>query len=350
MAQDHVRVDWRQLKDFTRDLFVRVGLSPEGAELQADVLVWANLRGIDSHGVLAIPWYVEEIEAGNIRTNPNIRVLNETPATILIDGDRAPGPVVTAMAMKRVIEKAKELGIGWGLIRDTGHQGAMGYYTLMAAKENMAGIASVSGPPTMAPYGARASGLHNSPLSIAIPAKRHNPPILDMATSVAASGKINLARDKGEPIPLGWAIDKDGRPTTDPELGSVILPFGGPKGSGMALVFECLSSLMVGNALAAPILAGKREVVHIVQNSFVAALNIGMFTDVDTYKQDVDNLIDVQKTLSRAEGVEEILVPGEPEDRVRQERARHGIPLPEGTLSRLRPVAERLGVALPSGL
>ena len=350
MGTKDVRVDWQALKDFSKEVFVRAGFTPEGAKLQADVLVWANLRGVDSHGVLRIPWYVELVDKGHMKPRPNIRVEKETPATLLMDADYAPGPVVTVPAMKRAIEKARKVGIGWAVIRNTLHQGAMGYYSLMAAKAGMAGIAIVCNPPNTAPHGARAVGVHNSPIAICVPGRRHSYLMLDMATSVAARGKLDLAVDKGASIPLGWALDKDGKPCTDPNLATILLPAGGAKGSGLALMFECLSSLFVNNPLLEPALQGKEGAMRHRQNSVVAAVNIGTFTDVEGYKEHVDGLIDQIKALPPAEGFKEVLIPGEPEDRVQEERSKNGIPLPEGTVRNLRKVAERFGVNLPAGL
>ncbi len=350
MAANEIRVAWDALKQFSREVFTRVGFAPEAAEVQADVLVWANLRGVDSHGVLRIPWYVELVDIGQMHPRPNIQIQKETPATLLIDADFAPGPVVTVMAMKRVMQKARAVGIGWAIIRNTMHQGAMGYYSLMAAKEGMAGIVLVCNPPNMAPHGARVVGVHNSPIAIAVPGKRHRPLILDMATSVAARGKLDLAIDKGIPIPEGWALDKDGKPTTDPNLAAILTPAGSYKGSGLALMFECLSSLFVGNPLLIPALQRQPGATIHRQNSVVAAVNIGTFTDVEAYKAHVDTLIDELKALPPAEGTHEVLVPGEPEDKVHDERLRNGIPLPEGTIRNLRGVAKRFGVVLPPGL
>ncbi|HSC72000.1 MAG TPA: Ldh family oxidoreductase [Candidatus Methylomirabilis sp.] len=350
MATKDVRVAWESLKKFSQEVFVQVGFTPEGAELQADVLVWANLRGVDSHGVLRIPWYVDLVDKGHMKPRPNIRVEKETPATLLLDADYSPGPVVTVPAMKRVIQKAREVGIGWAVIRNTLHQGAMGYYPLMAAKEGMAGIAIVCNPPNMAPHGARAVGVHNSPIAICVPGKRRRPLMLDMATSVAARGKLDLAVDKGIPIPLGWALDKDGKPTTDPNVSAVLLPAGGAKGSGLAMMFECLTSLFVGNPLLTPVFQGKPNAQVHRQNSLVAAIDIAAFTDLDHYKANADAIVDGVKALPTAEGIDEVLVPGEVEDRVYEARAKSGIPLPEGTIRNLRKVAERFAVKLPAGL
>jgi len=350
MAAKETRVAWDVLKQFSKDIFIKAGFTPEGAEAQADVLVWANLRGLDSHGVLRIHWYVELVDKGHMKPKPNIRVQRETPATLLIDADYSPGPMVTVMAMHRVMEKARQVGIGWAVIRNTMHQGAMGYYSLMAAKEGMAGINWVCNPPNMAPHGARAAGLHNSPISMAVPGKRHRPLILDMATSVAAAGKINLALDKGISIPEGWALDKNGKPTTDPKQAVILIPAGGYKGSGLALLFECFSSLFVGNPLLIPALQGKPGATTHRQNSVVAAVNIGAFTDLEVYKDQVDTLIDQLKALPPAEGFSEVLVPGEPEDRVHDDRVKNGIPLPEGTVRNLQTVAHRFGLAMPQGI
>jgi LDH2 family malate/lactate/ureidoglycolate dehydrogenase len=234
---DETRVPAAELREFTKGVFIAAGLPSEDAALEAEVLVWANLRGVDSHGVLRIPWYVELIDRGDMNPRPTIRVERETAATVLIDGDRALGPVVTTVAMRRAIEKARTAGIGWAVIRNTTHQGAMAYYALMAVEAGMAGIAIVCSPPNMAPFGARAAGVHNSPISIAVPAGRHRPLCLDMATSVAAGGKLSLARDKGIPLPPGWALDGAGQPTTDAHQAKILLPFGGPKGSGLAMMF-----------------------------------------------------------------------------------------------------------------
>ena len=347
---DETRVPAAELQEFTKGVFIAAGVPSEDAALEAEVLVWANLRGVDSHGVLRIPWYVDLIARGDMNPRPTVRVEKETAATVLIDGDRALGPVVTTVAMRRAIDKARAAGIGWVVIRNTTHQGAMAYYALMAAEAGMAGIAIVCSPPNMAPFGARTAGVHNSPISIAVPAGRHRPLCVDMATSVAAGGKLSLARDKGVPLPPGWALDEAGQPTTDANRAKVLLPFGGPKGSGLAMMFETLTSLMVGNPLLGPALSGEAGAGRHRQNSVVAAIDIGAFTDLAAYRAEVDRLIDGLKALPRAEGVAEVLVPGEPEDRSTEERRRRGIPLPTGTVENLRSVAARFRVPLPAGL
>ncbi|MGC9347128.1 MAG: Ldh family oxidoreductase [Anaerolineae bacterium] len=343
------RVDWKDLQAFTTEVFVAAGMPPSDAAIEAEVLVWANLRGIDSHGVLRIPSYLSSIEKGGMNPRPDIQVVKDTPALSLIEADWAFGPVVTTFAMERAIAKAKEVGIGWMSIRNTTHQGAMGYYTLMAAEAGFAGVAVVCNPPNMAPYGAKVRGVHNSPISIAVPADEHPPLVLDMATSVAAGGKVSLAIDKGVGIPEGWALNAEGRVTTDPHEVAALLPSGGYKGSGLAMMFETLASLAVGNPLLAPVLSGE-SLRPGTQNSFLTAVNLDMLTDLATYKEDVDALITQIKGLPKAEGVEEILVPGEPEDRVDAHRRQHGIPLPDGTVHNLIAAAEHLDLEVPTWL
>ena len=337
-----IRVYSEEIKRFATEVLTHAGVPHQDAATEADVLAWANLRGVDSHGVRAIPVYLDRLDAGVMNAKPNIQVVKETPAAVLIDGDCALGPVVTTMAMRLVMKKAREVGIGWGFIRNTTHQGAMGYYPLMAAEEDMGGIAFVCGAASMAPHGARVSGVHNSPVAIAVPGSQRGPLILDMATSVVAWGKISLALEKGVSIPENWTLNENGNPTTDPNEAWTLLPFGGPKGSGMALMFECLSSLMVGNPRL-----GRPEVGHGVQNSVVAAIRIGAFTDAEAYKERVDDLVDNLKALPKVDGVSEIFVPGELEDRMYRERSRNGIPIPEATYGNLKKVAERFGVEPP---
>jgi ureidoglycolate dehydrogenase (NAD+) len=244
----------------------------------------------------------------------------------------------------------------------------MGYYTLMAGEQGMAGLTWVCNPPNMAPFGARTAGIHNSPIAITVPAKRHRPLMLDMATSMVAAGKINVALDKGIPIPQGWAIDKDGNPATDPKKATVLLPFGGAKGSGLSMMFECLSSVMMGNPMLGPTLHGREpgpplkekevkvigerpgHIVKHIQNSVFIAVDISQFTDLEQYEKDIDEMIDGIKALPRADGFDEIFVPGEPEDRTYEERSRNGIPLPERTVKNLHAVAERLDIKLPAAL
>ncbi len=285
-----------------------------------------------------------------MNTKPNIQIVQESAATLLVEADHAFGPVVTTFTMERVIAKAAVAGIGWGLIRNTTHQGAMAYYSQMAARAGMAGLAIVTNPPNMAPPGARAAATHNSPIALAVPGKEWTDLSLDMATSVAAGGKLDIAKDKGISIPSEWALDKDGHPTIDPHQAAFLRPAGGYKGYGLALMFECLTSLMVANPLLAPKLHGQDTVTPGTQNSVVAAINIAQFTDVEEYKQNIDSLVDGVKDLPMVNADDEMMLPGELEQRQYEERRKQGIPLPAGTVKKLQDAAAHFALDLPDGL
>ena len=349
-AEEPRRIDAAALQAFTARVFEGLGMPAGDAATEAEVLVWANLRGIDSHGVQRVAAYSRAVDNGSMNPRPRIRVERETAATVLIEADHAFGPVVTVQAMERVIAKARTAGIGWGLIRNTSHQGAMAYYTQMAAAADLVGVAVVCSPPNMAPPGAKQAGTHNSPIAVAVPGARRPSISLDMATSVAAGGKLDVALDKGTAIPEEWALDADGRPTTDPAQSAFLRPAAGYKGYGLALIFECLSSLMVGNPLLATTISGQNAPRAGTQNSVVAAIDIAAFTDVEEFKRDVDRLADTMNGLATVDGAPPVLVPGQPEERVLAERTSGGIPLPAGTVAKLRAAAARFGLDLPPAL
>lgn len=351
------------LQDFVREVFVRAGMPPEDAAIEADVILWASLRGVDSHGIQLLPWYMEAVDIGHMKVRPDVQVIKETPATLFIDADHAFGGVVTVKTMNQVMEKARNVGIGWAFIRKTNHQGAMGYYPWLAARNGMAGISWVCGPTVMTPFGSTFSGVSNNPIAMAAPAGRHRPMVLDMAMSVAAAAKLLVAKDKGLAIPNDWALDKNGKPTTDPWEATVLQPIAGPKGSGLSIMLECLGSIIVDFPIIEPVVTGKEpphelgalvghpeRIRRHLQNSVVMAINIGMFADLDKYKETIDSMIDGFKGLPKAEGFTEVFVPGEPEWRTYDDRMRKGIPIPEKTAANLRRVGERFGMQLPDAL
>jgi LDH2 family malate/lactate/ureidoglycolate dehydrogenase len=349
-APTDIRLSEDTLTDLMRRIWTAAGLPPEAAAIEAEVLVWANLRGVDSHGVQRVTEYLAAVEGGRMNPTPTIRVVKESPALALIDADLAFGPVVTVQAMDLAIEKAKTVGIGWVELRNNTHQGALGYYVEKAAREGLVGLAVVCSPANMAPTGSREKGVHNSPLAIGVPGGAHGPLVLDMATSVAAGGKLSVAKDKGVSIPESWALDENGDPTTDPHKAVILRPAGDYKGYGMALMFECLTSVMVGNPLLATKIQSLPGVARGLQNSFVAAIDVSFFGELDTYKANIDKTIAGLKELRRQDGVDEILVPGEPERKVLADRSVNGIPLPPGTAKKLRDAALKFGINLPEGL
>lgn len=351
------------LKQFLTHVLTAKGIPESDARIEAEVLVWANTHGVDSHGAAMVPWYMENLSDGVMNPNPAIQTLCETDACLFWDVDRAMGPVATVRALDAAMERAKRSGICMALLRNITHQGAIGYYAERAALGGMAAVVYVCNPPNMAPWGAVAAGVHNSPIAIGVPAGVRGSVVLDMALSVVAGGKINLCVDKGTDIPEGWALDRCGHPATDPLKAAVLLPAGGAKGSGLAFMLECLSSLMMGNPLLEPAIrdeAQAREqaedekvrpsfMKRHIQNSVLLLIDIERFTKLDQYTQNVDRLVDAVKGLPRAEGVEEIFVPGEVEKRIHEVRTNEGIALARGTAAKLALLARELGIESPFG-
>jgi LDH2 family malate/lactate/ureidoglycolate dehydrogenase len=332
------------LKRFATDIFLRAGLPQSDAAVVADVLVWANLRGVDTHGVMRIPRYVDLIESGDMNPRPAIRVRRETPASVLIEADRAAGPVAMTRAAAEAVRKARDAGVGLALARATTHTAALGYYTLMIARQGMAGIALAGSWPNVVYHGSRAAGVSTSPISIAVPGR--DPVVLDMATSVVSMGKLNQAKRTGEPIPAGWALDAQGNPTTDPQAAQIPLPMAGPKGSGLSFMVECLASLIASNPLLAESLEGTPEGRRHRQNGFVMAIDLAQFGDPQAFSREVDRLVKALKALPVDEEVGEILMPGERGGRTFERRTREGIPIPRAVHDELSTLAQRLGVAM----
>jgi LDH2 family malate/lactate/ureidoglycolate dehydrogenase len=340
------RVAAAALRGFTRDVFVAAGLPRAHAETVADVLVWADLRGVESHGVARIPMYLRLLDAGDLNPAPAITIRTDTLAAVVLDMDRAAGPVAMTMAAAKAIEKARDAGIGFALARATTHTAALGYYTSAIARDGMAAIAFAASVPMMAYHGARVAGVSTSPISIAVPGGDHGPLVLDMAASMISAGGLTQARRTGRAIPPGVALDATGLPTTDPAAAATPRPLGGYKGSGLSLMIECLASLLTSN----PIIAGALNAgggLH-KQNGLVLAIDVARFADPALFRAEVERLIAAVKALPREPGVAEILVPGERGDRTLEERRRNGIPLSPPTVQDLGFVADRFGVTMPA--
>ena len=334
------------LRRFTHEVFVRAGMPETDAAVVADVLVWADLRGVDSHGVSRVTMYLRLIDDGDMNLTPSIKIRTETSASVLVDADRAAGPIAMTTAMNAAVRKARDAGVGLGLVRATTHTAALGYYTLMAAREGMAALALAASTPFMAYHGTRAAGVSTNPISIAVPGGERGPVVLDMSTGVVARGKLVQARKIGRPIPSGWALDRAGNPTTDPREAMIPLPVGGPKGSGLSLMIELITSLAVSNPIIARALEGTADGTRHRQNGLALAIDLRRFGDPATFRAEVDRLVASLKALPGAAGAGEILMPGERGGRTLAERLRTGIPLPRAIVAELESAAARFGVAM----
>jgi ureidoglycolate dehydrogenase (NAD+) len=236
--------------------------------------------------------------------------------------------------------------VGWCAAKHITHAGAVGYFALQAARAGMAGIVMTASGPLMAYHGARVAGVSTNPIAIAVPGKRRRPLVLDMSTSTVANGKVLAARDRGEPVPVGWGLDAEGRDTTDPKKIATLTPLGGPKGSGLSLMIECLASLTVGSPLIALALAGGLAEDPFL-NGVAIAVDLAAIGDLDAFTAEVDRLGDALTGLPRAAGVDRILLPGERGDAILAEREANGIPVAAGTWKRLVAAAKGLGVEAP---
>ncbi len=348
MAQEksYPRFSPNDLLKFCEECFVKVGVPREYAQLIADHLVTANLRGVDSHGVIRIPYYIEGLEKGYVKPKAEIKILKESPHSALLDGGDLLGIVPAMKATELVIEKAKSAGLAIVGVKRLGHVGMLAYYTKKIAEEKLIGFACANCPPRVAPWGGAGRVFGTNPFSIGLPAGNRNPIIIDMATSATAAFKIQLALKQGKKLPPGIALDKNGKPTTDPKeaVKGVLLPFGGHKGYAIALLVEILSSAFIGG------LRSSETIDHAsTQGGFlVAAIDPTLFREYDEYVQDLEEIISEVKGCKRMEGVSEVLLPGEIEDRTYSTRLREGIPIDPETLKSLEEVGKRLGVPFPS--
>ena len=335
------------LERFASALFAAAGVAPAMADEWAKSLVWANLRGVDSHGVLRIPGYIERLKTGAINPTPQMRVEKRAGAVAVLEADRAPGAVAMATAMAEAIARAREAHVGWCAARNITHAGAVGYFALQAANVGMAGIVMSASGPMMAYHGAKVAGVSSNPLAIAFPASNRPPLLLDMSTSTVAMGKVMSARDAGQDIPLGWGLDAEGRDTTDPKKLATLLPLGGPKGSGLSFMIECLCSLMVGNPIIAPALAAGGKLDLPFLNGVAIAVDLTAFGDRQRILDDADRLARHIAALARKVDALDAVIGRQRGDAVLRERTRTGIPLPQGTWSRLVACAKALGVSPP---
>jgi LDH2 family malate/lactate/ureidoglycolate dehydrogenase len=337
-----------KLAALTTAIFAAAGMDPAHAAQIAEVLVWADLRGAPSHGVQRIPRYMEIIDAGEMNRRATMTIVTERAGAVLIDADRAPGQVSMRFAAAEATRKAKETGIGLALVKRTTHTAALGFYTRLAALNGMAALAGSASWPNMIYHGAKQVGVATNPFSIAVPRRAGTEPLVfDMATGVVALGKIVHAARSGKPIPEGWALDADGNPTTDPNKAVLPLPLGGPKGAGLALMIECIASLITANPLIAETLENTPEGQKHRQNAFLIAIDIAGFGVLGDFAASLERTITDLKALPRQEGIDEILMPGERGARELAARQESGITIPAATWQGIGKVAARFGVALP---
>jgi LDH2 family malate/lactate/ureidoglycolate dehydrogenase len=339
------------LKELVAALFAAEGVPPEEAALVADTLVRADMWGHASHGVMRAPWYIDRLRSGVMTPLTAPEVVVDAGAIAVWDGKDGVGQVITRRAMQDAVRRARAHGVGVVSVRFSNHHGALGYFTRMAAEQGCIGILTTNGSPAMAPWGGRKKILGNNPWSICAPAGRHAPMMLDIANTVVARGKIFHARQKGVPIPDNWAMDAEGRRTTDPvaALSGVILPMAEHKGYAITVMMDVLSGVLSGSGVmtdvSGPYQAEKRSIC----GHMVMALDIAAFGPPEAFAARMERMVAEIKSVPLAEGFEEVFYPGEIEARNEARTAREGLDLPEKSLAELARVAGERGVALPAG-
>ncbi|MCS7236353.1 MAG: Ldh family oxidoreductase [Armatimonadota bacterium] len=335
-----------ELQAWVTRLFQVAGLDPSDAHLVADVLVSADRAGVHSHGVVRVGAYAELIRSGAWRSGVRPRLVREGGAFLLLDAEGCPGPVAAADAMRRCVDKARTSGLAGVWVRSAGHFGRAGYYAQIAAAEGMVGVALANAAPSLAPWGGRERTLGNNPVAVAIPRQDASPVVLDMALSVAAQGRIRLAAERGDRLPAGWALAPDGNPTDDPHqaLAGTLLPVGGYKGSGLALVVDVLTGVLAGGAFGREV-SPRRGSRFAASHAFFA-VDVGQLRPRASFLADVERLVHMVKHTALAPGFGEILLPGEREAR-RAAEQKDVVDLPEEVVVQVRRAADGLGFAEP---
>lgn len=340
------------LRDLATAIFAAEGLEEPAAATVADNLVEADLRGVHSHGLTRVPIYVERLRRGLVNPRPQIQVGEGPGGLVGVDGDNGMGAVVGLRAAEVAVERAGRAGAAVVAVRHSNHFGIAGFYAEHIAGRGMVAFVCSTAPPNMAAWGGRTARFGTNPLAYGVPA-RGAPIVADMATSVVARGKVILAAGRGEPIPAGWALDTQGRSTTDAAaaLDGVLLPFGGPKGSAIAFLVDILAGVATGAAFGHGIpdlyrdLARPQDVGH-----FLLAFDPGRLMGHEAFLDRVDEAIVMTKSGPPAEGFGEVLLPGEIERRLRDERLEAGTPLHPSTVDELAGYAASAGVTMPAAL
>ena len=329
--------DAPRLRDWATDIFQRLGLRESDAALVSDTLVEADLRGVSSHGVQRMTTYAQGLRRGSIVAQPEIQVVQDSGWALTIDGGRGMGQIAAQAGMRFALERADDGGHGAVAVRNSTHCGAMAYYAMQAVQQRAIGFAVTNAGMNMMPTGGREKMVGNNPMAYAIPTGRETPLVLDMATSVVAGGKLDMARLKGESIPLGWALDSGGQPTTDPVAArqGALLPLGGPKGYGLAVVLDVLCGVLSGGRFGKGM--GMPGSSH-----FFEVYAVDAFTPYDDFLERMGALVDQLHGCPPAEGSSGVLLPGEIEHRLQQRRLKDGLPLEDLLVTELNELAASL--------
>lgn len=351
-------IPYTTLFKFTQEIFIAIGCPEEDAQLATEVLLSADLRGIDSHGVARLSGYVRLWEKERINAKPIIKVVHETPSTAVVDGDRGLGLVVAPRAMKIVLEKANNVGTGWVSIKNSNHFGIAGYHAMMALRHDMIGMAMTNASPLVAPTFSLERLLGTNPIAVAVPAKEEPAFVADFATTTAANGKLEILQRKSLEAPTGWIQDRTGKGSTNPhELkdGGALLPLGGDrehsshKGYCLGAVVDIFSAVLSGanyGPWVPPFVAFLNPPADPVGEGighFLGAMRVDAFRPAEDFKSHMDNWIRTFRNAKAVEG-EKVIIPGDPEREMQTERLVSGVPLLEPVVKDLQELGKRFAV------
>ncbi|MBA2499076.1 MAG: Ldh family oxidoreductase [Chitinophagaceae bacterium] len=355
-------IPYQSLKEFTKSIFLEIGCNHSDAEKATLVLLSADLRGIDSHGVARLSGYVRLWDAKRVNPNPVMKIIHETPSTAVVDGDQGLGLVVAPFAMQVAIEKARNVGTGWVSVQNSNHFGIAAVHSMMAVNEDMIGIAMTNASALVAPTFSTERLLGTNPICVSIPAGVQPPFVADLATTTAANGKLEILQRNGGVAPLGWIQNKNGQPTTDPfelKKGGALLPLGGDrehgshKGYALGAVVDIFSAVLSG-ANYGPWVPPFPPYIPMPENQpgkgighFFGAMRIDAFRPAEDFKKHMDAWIKRFREAKTADGYSNVLIPGDPEREMEQERLQAGIPLMPAVVDDLKSIAVRFDLSHP---
>lgn len=349
ILNDLKRVKSEDLFRFSLNVLESAGVKEKDAKIIAENIVLANLRGVDSHGVVRLPSYVKRVMEKLIDPLGPVEIVKNQGCTALIDANNNFGQVAAMRATFLAAEKARKFGVAAVGVRNSNHFGMAAHYALKLTEQKLIGIVLSNGPPAMSPWGGKIPMLGSTPICIGFPIEKDDSIILDMAVSTVARGKIRLAALKGEKIPEGWAFDEEGNPTTDPKaaIRGTLAPIGGPKGYGLALLADLLCGLLMGSAFGRSVKALDDLSGLSRTGFFIEAINVEFFRPYLEYQKCIADYVREIKESPKRKGVEEIFLPGEIERREAELRKKLGIPLDSETLLEIKNLAKELNIPFP---
>lgn len=328
MEGENYMVHHENLKSYVKDIFTKVGLAESDAQLIASHLVAANLRGVDSHGVSRVPIYVQRIESGLVNRENDVKIIKESDNSALIDGNNSQGILIAQQAIEMGVKKAKTSGVAIIGVQNSNHCGMLAYYSKYAIQNDCIALITSNASPSMPPWGGRERYFGTNPFCYGIPTGNEIDIIFDMATSVVARGKIRLAAKYNQTIPVGWAINEEGKQTTDPleALSGLVLPFGGPKGYGLVFFIDVISAILTG-ANSGPNVGSIVEPKKQGLGHYFLVMRADLFQPLDAFKSRMDQTIRKIRSVNKMDGVDRIFLPGEIECELEQERLQSGVPI-----------------------